>query len=411
MKHTLIKKITAALCAAVTALTASAVLPVSAAKSSGPIVAVLGDSLGTKYNLAEGDYGYSDYIAEYLKASDYRLLAKNGATSAMLLEKLQSESADALAVKEADVILVTIGSNDMLSALTEFLRKNAKEGERFRDYFVRLAKSGEKAVLDAATKLTSALRTPRNTLEENMQNINRTIRELNPDAKVVYQKIYNPFETASAVYNGTDYSEQYEEFLNYVRGSIKRVNDQCFADLEGAVIADPYTLFRDNAWKYTFSDKEDIHPNAYGHAIIAADTLNRLGYTKAVVPQFAEIIRNGSRYFSASTKYIPLSIRKLLLPHSGLKVTHEFGDVDLDGSVTAFDATAALTYYTFFIVLTYDKDDPSVADCLLNEEQTLLADTDGDGEISAFDATLTLQYYTLKYLSGFDDLTWDEMIS
>ncbi|MCR5306264.1 MAG: hypothetical protein K6E36_07185, partial [Oscillospiraceae bacterium] len=137
MKHTLIKKITAALCAAITALTASAVLPVSAAKSSGPIVAVLGDSLGTKYNLAEGDYGYSDYIAEYLKASDYRLLAKNGATSAMLLEKLQSESADALAVKEADVILVTIGSNDMLSALTEFLRKNAKEGERFRDYFVR----------------------------------------------------------------------------------------------------------------------------------------------------------------------------------------------------------------------------------------------------------------------------------
>ncbi|MBQ3940757.1 MAG: hypothetical protein II723_06560 [Oscillospiraceae bacterium] len=410
MKYSLKKRIAASVLAAVTALTAFSALPADAAAAKKPSVLVLGDSISAKYNLKDTDFGYSDYVAAYLQADDYRNLAKSGLTSTQLLDQLTNDAEKSGAVKNADLVLVTIGSNDMLNALTAFLRANANEGERFRDYFLRVAKSGTKAVEAAATKLTSALRTPRNTLDENMTAINARIHELNPDVRVVYQKIYNPFETDNAEYGGQSYAEYYEYFLNYIRGHIKRVNDNCFDDLKDAVITDPYTIFRDNAWKFTFSDKEDIHPNAYGHALMAADTLNRLGYADAVVPQFREVVLNAHKYLSTKTKFVPVSARELLLPHTGISCTHTLGDVDLDGQITPFDATVTLTSFNYFTVLGMDEDDPGLAGFVLNDEQHITADADGDGRVDAYDATLIQTYYTLKYMTGYDDLEWDELV-
>ena len=410
MKHTPKKKFAALLCASVTALTAFSALPASAgtAARNNTTVIVLGDSISTGYNLQRDDYCYADYIAEYLDAGHYYNWAKNGLTSGELLEQLQDGTTQTIAVTDADLVLVSVGANDMLNAIKDYVKTYAKEGEGFKEYFLRIAKSGSQAVTDATFKLTRALNTPRNTMLENLKQINERIHELNPDVTVVFQKLYNPFESSTTVYNGTDYSEQYQMFLDYLRGHFKQINNG-IGGLKDAVIADPYTLFRDKAWEYIFAEKEDIHPNVLGHAVIAADILNRLGYPDAVVPQFEYVIRNMKK--CTSVVYIRTATRDLLYPHAGLKRTHEFCDTDLDGKVTSADASKTLLYYVTFCTSHIDENDPSVADILLKGEQQLLADADGDGVVDAFDASLSLRYSTMKYSGGYDDLTLDDVLS
>ena len=82
-----------------------------------------------------------------------------------------------------------------------------------------------------------------------------------------------------------------------------------------------------------------------------------------------------------------------------------FGDVDGDGMITAFDAQLVLTYFNEVVVLGFDPEES-----VLSPEQAVIADVDLDGELTAFDATMILTYFTLKYNTGFDDLTWYELI-
>ena len=70
------KKITAVFCTAITALSSLSSLPAVHSAAKGPHVTVLGDSLGTNYNLQKNDYGYADYIADYLKVGTYSKFAK-----------------------------------------------------------------------------------------------------------------------------------------------------------------------------------------------------------------------------------------------------------------------------------------------------------------------------------------------
>ena len=225
MRTNLKKRIAAVFCAAAAAFTSFTVLPTDAAEKKSPHITVLGDSLGTNYNLGSGEYGYSDYIADYLKAGTYSRFARNGYTTVNLLEQLESDSEVISAVKDSDLILVTVGSNDMLNALKEFVATNAEKGESFKDYALRVAKSGQQEAEDLTFKLNRALRTPRNDMLDNLKQIDKNLHEMNPDATVVFQKLYNPFESKTTVYNGKDYSEQYQTFIDYLRGHFKQINN------------------------------------------------------------------------------------------------------------------------------------------------------------------------------------------
>ena len=308
----------------------------------------------------------------------------------MLLDQLQNDSAVTAAVSDSDVILVTIGSNDMLNALKSFISTNANEGESFKEYALRVAKSGQQAAEDLTFKLNRALRTPRNNMLDNLKLINTKLHELNPNAKIVFQKLYNPFESKTTVYNGKDYSEQYQTFLDYIRGHFKQLNNGVEA-LENCVIADPYTLFRDHGWIYTFSEQEDVHPNALGHAVMAADTLEKLGYTNATVSKFEEVLH--AQKLGKKCE-IPSHTVRMLYNHTG------FGDTDGDGEVTAFDSSLVLRAFTESTI-GLDPEDRS-----LTIEKEHIGDVDLDGEMTAFDSSLILRYFSMQ-TAGIDVSLFD----
>ena len=392
MRTNLKNRIAAVFCAAAAAFTSFTVLPTDAAEKKSPHITVLGDSLGTNYNLGSGEYGYSDYIADYLKAGTYSRFARNGYTTVNLLEQLESDSEVISAVKDSDLILVTVGSNDMLNALKEFVATNAEKGESFKDYALRVAKSGQQEAEDLTFKLNRALRTPRNDMLDNLKQIDKNLHEMNPDATVVFQKLYNPFESKTTVYNGKDYSEQYQTFIDYLRGHFKQINNG-IENLTYGVVTDPYTLFRDHAWDYVFSEKEDIHPNTLGHAVMAAETLNKLGYTDAVVPQFEAVLHTLTSEVKAD---VPAETMKLVYQHAG------FGDADGDGTITAYDATLILMDFSDMSI-GYEEGDRT-----LTPEKEKIADVDLDGKINAFDAVLVL-ICSAQINAGFDDVTMHEI--
>ncbi|MBR5404864.1 MAG: Ig-like domain-containing protein [Oscillospiraceae bacterium] len=82
-----------------------------------------------------------------------------------------------------------------------------------------------------------------------------------------------------------------------------------------------------------------------------------------------------------------------------------FGDVDGDGTITAYDAQLALIGFTEDF-LGFEPEERT-----LTPEQEIIADVDLDGELTAYDATVILTYFSLKYNAGFDDLTWEELLA
>ena len=104
-----------ALCLALSLLPASALAAGGEQKS----YVALGDSITTGYGLAEKEAGFARQVAD---SNGYTLtnLAKDGATSTDLLEVVKSE-ANADTLKNADLITVTIGGNDLMNALYAYL--------------------------------------------------------------------------------------------------------------------------------------------------------------------------------------------------------------------------------------------------------------------------------------------------
>ncbi len=96
------------------------------------------------------------------------------------------------------------------------------------------------------------------------------------------------------------------------------------------------------------------------------------------------------------------------------------GDFDLDNTVTAFDATCALTFfnqlrntgYSLEEILTYTED--PTFNALPASMQAVgkyahyAGDVNGDGMIFASDAQDILTYFNLKYNAGFDDADWSD---
>ena len=87
----------------------------------------LGDSITTGYRLGEGEQSFAEIIAA---ENGYELinLAKDGATSADLLDVIQNE-ANAATLENADLITITIGGNDLMGALYEYLADKYNEGK------------------------------------------------------------------------------------------------------------------------------------------------------------------------------------------------------------------------------------------------------------------------------------------
>lgn len=211
-----------ALCLALSLLPASALAAGGEQKS----YVALGDSITTGYGLTENETGFAKQVAD---SNGYTLtnLAQDGATSTDLLEVVKSE-ANADTLKNADLITVTIGGNDLMDALYAYLaekynKQNSDTPITAEDVKASLA-GEEGAVEEQKTMLVFAISNISNfqssliansayhTLWDKFIEIIGTIRSINENAQLIVVNQYNPYSRLTTGTSGLDLSSVISAF-------------------------------------------------------------------------------------------------------------------------------------------------------------------------------------------------------
>ncbi len=246
-------------------------------------ITLLGDSISEGYGLSENDKNYGSWLGEYYDA-DVKNFAKFGKTTADLLDALQNNNEVVQCVKGSDLVCITIGANDVLNIFFDDLvsiRKGYTEESGFNvssETIQALMISFSSEFGPAATQAA-----------KNISTIRNKINEINPDARVVFQTIYNPFETsdeslksmASTLYTFTAI------YLSVINNSVRNHDETEFADIQHK--------FKGNCTIFTNIDNMDIHPNPLGHFLIAEEIVQKLK-----VCGNSDVLKDGLRIISDS---------------------------------------------------------------------------------------------------------------
>ena len=278
-----------ALCLALSLLPASALAAGGEQKS----YVALGDSITTGYGLTENETGFARQVAD---SNGYTLtnLAQDGATSTDLLEVVKSE-ANADTLKNADLITVTIGGNDLMNALYAYLaeeynnKQNSDTPITAADVKASLA-GEEGAVVKQITMLVFAIsnisdfqssliaNSAYDTLWDKFIEIIGTIRSINENAQLIVVNQYNPYSRLTTGTSGLDLSSVISAFDSAVQALNEGIS--LGEAIAGYTVADVYTEFEqaeNNPCNASVSPSInlDFHPNATGHGLIA-DTISAL---------------------------------------------------------------------------------------------------------------------------------------
>ncbi len=297
--------VSAAMCMS---LLPAAMMPSVSAKQDPEYILMLGDSIASGYGLAEGEYRYADYLKEYLgmESIDY---AKPGQTTGELLELLNNEEVQ-IDIPLASVICVSIGGNDLIDTVEGYLNTlletyNTTNGTSLtlKEYVQTVVAVDDNLQTTMILKLTSLLNKAANTYKTNIQQIEASLLEQNPDAKIVVQTVYNPINMENPVVNGVDYSSKLKQIRKFASEQLLTLND-ALQQTEGLTYVDVNAAFKDTEWVYTNMDPSngfwqmDVHPNALGHAVIAAEILNSLGAEGGSCDQFNLVLLNNAAKLS-----------------------------------------------------------------------------------------------------------------
>lgn len=167
-----------------------------------------------------------------------------------------------LHVQEADIIHVSILGNDLLQDM-----------------------SMNDVVLEAAQGLYTIIDGIAETAYENITGIVARIRELNPDATLIFQNVYNPLSENSTLVDeetratlAAEHDTYPEDFRQLGAGILGRLNgvlDRYLAEHPGAfIVADAQAEF-DRIFAEDYERGKDliypdyIHPSNEGHAVLA----------------------------------------------------------------------------------------------------------------------------------------------
>lgn len=127
------------------------------ALAAQPVYVALGDSISTGYGLdtETAEKSFVEQIAEQQELS-MTMLAADGETTASLLEKLaDADGAVAKALETADVVTLTIGGNDFMNALYEYMAEayNTANSTSFTAEQFKEALEGKNEELEQAMAL------------------------------------------------------------------------------------------------------------------------------------------------------------------------------------------------------------------------------------------------------------------
>lgn len=281
MKNTIKKYL--ALLLTLLILSAVCIIPIGAdePQQTGPkTMLALGDSLTTGYGLDNyviggNPYHCNSYINQIAKAlgleggQSYINRAVNGDRSsdlANLLPSLENE------VKAAELIIITIGGNDLLSTvptiasqisgknITDFAQAIGVFASTPPETYIALAADPgfQQQIAGIIANLDTSLKT-----------IGSFLQEKAPDARVVFLKQYNPLKNIPGFVT-------FGEFAGGLLDSINTTLEKNCAEFGYEVVNVP-SVIDSNAIGLTNILKYDIHPNEQGHAEIAKLLADHLG--------------------------------------------------------------------------------------------------------------------------------------
>ena len=241
----------------------------------GYIFGLDNSSVNSFANIIAREYGLSDSLV-------YNNIAVPGYTSADVLACVKNNLE---LVGDADTVLISVGGNDIIMKLISFVGSTlGYEINELNDavyMFTDISKKSEAERNMLFARLTSKTEEIKSLYEEiiggftnNLLAIVRVIKENNPDAKIVIQTIYNPMDAPNDGFIGE--FDPLNEFLvdNFIIGANTVIKTQ--GDVFGYKVADVFSVFEDNADKYTNITSGDIHPNEIGHIIIASLIMEEL---------------------------------------------------------------------------------------------------------------------------------------
>ena len=239
----------------------------------------------------------------------------------------------------------------------------------------------------------------------NIKKINADIEALNPEAKVVYQTIYDPAQFDEEYYKAT-YTGNTLKVMNLLRPVFASVTESfreqlMEADLGGALIADVYTDFTSlddsgakYSWYFTNMQRDrsemDFHPTQAGHLAIAAKVIDTIGTKDKggdLIVQTYDKLADKAGYPAVALATYNKVAATTAPEESGMKL----GDPNGDGNIDAKDSS--------FILTAYSKSSTG-ADTGLSAEQKKAANVNGDALIDAKDASAILGYYSYISTGG-----------
>lgn len=199
---------------------------------------VIGDSIAEGFGVTNrNDSGYGKIVAD-TNGYNYKNLGHMGYTSEDLLDFVENNSTYEYYIEWADIITISVGGNDflldnpvglVLSGIIHYYKPFDTRAERFNQNF--------EALIEA-------------------------IRELNPDAVILVQTLYNTWTTFA-----------YDIF----QAAADRINAEIYSYLEknpdSYYIVDTRAAFYKNPSLIT---SDTIHPNAEGNVVLARLTLEAL---------------------------------------------------------------------------------------------------------------------------------------
>ena len=222
-------------------------------------ILLLGDSITYGSGL-EGEgkspLFYGNLLCDYfnIKSENCKNAAVPGATSADLVKSLQGMSED---VKDADVIIISIGCNDLVGFLSE--GANAVLDGKFQSLaqLLDIMKNAEQAKAFMALMTEEKIAGVLMQYATNLDSVAKFIRSNNAEAEVVFLTQYDPF-------SGIDGMDQIAVRAD---AAILMLNDviRMKAEENGCAYADVHMAFLGQAHVYTNMASFDILPNAQGH--------------------------------------------------------------------------------------------------------------------------------------------------
>ena len=251
-------------------------LPVSSVFASDKFEYVaLGDSIASgfqPYEMSLKEGNYSDLIKKYLEKSGKEVSLKNYAKPGQTTQDLKDQLKD-LDISKADIITLSIGSNNMLGAFTFAVldimgienEMEAKETikEMFKDVKRGLISSFKEKMLAKKLKNANVLNCALIQLENELESVIDDVRAKNKDAVIIITNFYNPYAFVKEL--------GLKHLYKYTNGMITKMNDILIkvSEKRDFLIADVNFIGEDKSYLNINLNAQclliDPHPNQKGH--------------------------------------------------------------------------------------------------------------------------------------------------